>query len=173
MAADTIIRRFQEAPESSEEARKEFNAAARDMARDHALGVGLNNFSRALTENESYHAHLVVMKSEEQGGVAHHIYLLTAAEMGWSALGVFLLVLGRFLAIPAWTGLRTPGFDGGLQISFALGMMALHTQGLLEWGFRVTPIVYQFLILAAAAMAHAASCAGKARAARRLAASTK
>ena len=173
MAADTIIRRFQEAPESSEEARKEFNAAARDMARDHALGVGLNNFSRALTENESYHAHLVVMKSEEQGGVAHHIYLLTAAEMGWSALAVFLLVLGRFLVIPAWTGLRTPGFDGGLQIAFALGMMALHTQGLLEWGFRVTPIVYQFLILAAAAMAHAASCAGKARAARRLAASTK
>lgn len=161
MAADTIIRRFEEAPESSEEARKEFNAAARNMARDHPLGVGLNNFSRALTESETYHAYLVVMKNEEEGGVAHHIYLLTAAEMGWWALGVFLLVLGRFLMISLWTGLKTPGFDGGLQLAIAAGMIALHTQGLLEWGFRVTPIVYQFLILAAAGTAHAASCAAK------------
>lgn len=156
MAADTIIRRFQEAPESSEQAREEFNAAALDMARDHRTGVGLNNFSRALTENESYHAHLVVMKSEEQGGVAHHIYLLTAAEMGWYTLFVFVLALARFWTVSLWKGLFTKGLDGGLQLAFCFGATALHAQGTLEWGFRVTPIVYQFLILAGAAMAHAA-----------------
>lgn len=153
MAADTIVRRFQEAPESSEQARDEFNAAARDMARDHTLGVGLNNFSRALTENESYRAHLVVMKGEEQGGVAHHIYLLTAAEMGWSALLVFILVLGRFLATMFWRGVRTPGFHGGVLLASGFGMTALHAQGFFEWGFRVTPIAYQFLIVAALGMA--------------------
>lgn len=156
MAADTIIRRFQEAPESSEEAREEFNAAALDMARDHPTGVGLNNFSRALTENPRYHAHLVVMKSEEQGGVAHHIYLLTAAEMGWYALGAFLLVLGRFWFTSLLEGLRNPGLHGATQLAFWMGATALHLQGTLEWGFRVTPISYQFLILAGAAMAHAA-----------------
>ncbi|MBP9947276.1 MAG: O-antigen ligase family protein [Vicinamibacteria bacterium] len=155
MVADTIIRRFEEAPESSEEARNEFNAAARDMARDHRFGVGLNNFSKALTDNDGYRAHLVVMKNEEQGGVAHHIYLLTAAEMGWSALAFFLLVLGRFWWIPIIAGLRTRGFDGGLQLSVAFGMTALHAQGFFEWGFRVTPIACQFLILAAAGMAQA------------------
>ena len=155
MAADTIIRRFQEAPESSEQAREEFNAAARDMARDHTLGVGLNNFSKALTDNETYRAHLVVMKGEEQGGVAHHIYLLTAAEMGWGALGIFILVLGRFLAILLWRGLRAPGFEGGQLLVLGFGMTALHAQGLFEWGFRVTPILYQFLILAALGMAQA------------------
>jgi|JI10StandDraft_1071094.scaffolds.fasta_scaffold79404_3 hypothetical protein len=156
MAADTIIRRFQEAPESSEQAREEFNAAALDMARDHPTGVGLNNFSRALTENEGYRSHLEVMKGEEQGGVAHHIYLLTAAEMGWYTLAVFVLALGRFWAVSLWSGFFTKGLDGGIQLAFCFGATALHAQGTLEWGFRVTPIVYQFLILAGAAMAHAA-----------------
>ena len=149
MAAGTIVKRFKEAPEASEEARKEFNRAAELMAHDRWTGVGLNNFSRVLTDVPRYRDFLVVMAVEEEGGVAHHIYWLTAAELGFPALFVFGLVLVRFAVLALRQGIRGRGLEGALALAFFLGMAALHLQGLLEWGLRITPITFQFTLCVA------------------------
>ena len=57
-ASKTIIRRFQRAPETSKQARDEFNVVAKMMASDHVLGVGVNNFSHALTNRQEYKQHI-------------------------------------------------------------------------------------------------------------------
>lgn len=150
MAADTIVRRFQEAPESSEEARHEFNAAARLMAADHRFGVGLNSFSRVLTDDPRYNQFIEVMKGEEEAGVAHHIYWLTAAETGYPGLVVFLVLIGRFAWLAGWTAWRhREYFEGILLAGSLLGFAALHAQGTLEWGLRITPITFVFAVACA------------------------
>jgi hypothetical protein len=82
LAAKSILDRIHNAPESSEEARAEFNIAAKMMMRDHAIGVGVNNFSRVLTANQKYNQYLSVMEDEEQAALpsARIISLLTGWE---------------------------------------------------------------------------------------------
>jgi hypothetical protein len=150
MAADTIIRRFKEAPESSEQARHEFNDAAKLMAADRGFGVGLNSFSRVLSDEPRYRQFIEVMKGEEEAGVAHHIYWLTAAETGYPGLVVFLIVIGRFAWLAAWSGWRhRQYFEGILLAGSLLGFCALHAQGTLEWGLRITPITCVFTVACA------------------------
>jgi O-Antigen ligase len=145
-ASDTIINRFLNAPKTSEEARNEFNVAARKMAVDHVFGVGLNNFSKVLTENERYNSHIRVMASEKQSGVVHHFYLLTAAEMGMPALLIFLLIIFRFTIMFLRMGWKNRSTGGMLLLGLAAGAIALHLTGFLEWVLRITPVSYQFVI---------------------------
>jgi hypothetical protein len=153
IAADSVIDRFLNAPESSEKARDEFNTVARHMAKDHLLGIGLNNFSHVLTETGRYRNHLTVMENEEQAGVVHHIYYLTAAEMGYLGLALFLFVMARFTWITGWHGIRGRGPERAIVGGFFLGLCALHLTGLLEWVFRLTPVLYQFAIVCGCAVA--------------------
>ncbi len=146
-AWDSIVYRFQNAPESSHEARAELNSAAEHMASDHLLGVGLNNFSHALTETQRYRAHLTVTAGEEQGGVVHDIYRLTAAEMGVAGLVLFVLVLGRFAWMALLDTLRRVSTAGAVQGGLLSGVMLNHAGGMLEWTFRITPVLYLFAIL--------------------------
>jgi hypothetical protein len=155
VAADSIIARFRDAPEASENARAEFNHAARLMASDHALGIGLNNFSHVLTREGRYRAHITVMGNEEHAGVAHHIYWLTAAEMGYGGLVAFLLWMATFTVKAFWHGLRARTPEGTLLGGFFLGLCALHAVGLLEWVFRLTPVLYLFGVVAGTVVAFA------------------
>jgi len=147
-AVPRIIERMQTAPESSAAARDEFNHAASLMAAEHSLGVGLNNFSHVLTNTVRYRAHIQVMVDEAQAGVCHHIYWLTAAEMGWIGLAVFLLVIGRIMGFAVVGALRARTLEAHLLGGLALGMGALHLQGFLEWAFRITPVMAQFALVA-------------------------
>ncbi len=142
----SIMERFIEAPEASHMAREEFNLAAKAMASDSTLGVGVNQFSYVLTNNPRYSQFIQVMSNEKQKGVCHEIYFLTAAEMGWVGLAAFLLVLLRFLWFASREAFRRPGYEGLLQAAIALGMLVLHLSGLLEWVFRITPIFFLFLL---------------------------
>ena len=81
--------------------------------------------------------YLNIMKDEEEAGVCHHIYWLTAAEMGYSGLAVLLLILARFLSKMAWQVRGEPVLERYLLFGILVGMCALHTIGLLEWVFRV------------------------------------
>jgi len=157
LVADTIVQRFREAPESSEQARDEFNVAARRMAGDRAFGVGLNNFSLVLTTVDRYNEHIEVMKGEEQGGVAHHIYWLTAAEMGYVGLFAFLIVLGGFLWRALLGAIRATGLESLLLWGFFIGFVALYLQGTLEWGLRITPMAFQLTICGALTVALSAN----------------
>jgi len=144
----SIVDRFLEAPEASHLAREEFNRAARAMASEHPLGVGVNQFSYVLTNDPHFSRHIVVMAAEKQKGVCHHVYWLTAAELGYLGLAIFCLLLLRLLGVAGWQALRRRGFEGLLQGALLLGMIALHLSGFLEWVFRITPIFHQFLITA-------------------------
>jgi O-antigen ligase len=142
-AADTFIDRFKNAPKASEEARDEFNHAARLMMADKPFtGVGLNNFSRVLTVETKYNSHIVVMANEEQAGVAHHIYLLTGAEMGYTGLFLYLLCMGRFWFLALYYGLRFRTVESVYLIGFFIGFGCFHVVGFLEWAFRISPVTY-------------------------------
>lgn len=164
----SIIERFLEAPEASHMAREEFNRAARAMATDHPLGVGVNQFSYVLTNTPKYSDYIRVMAAEKQKGVCHQVYWLTAAEMGWIGLAVFVMVILRFLWHASFEAFRRRGFDGLIQASIALGMLALHLSGFLEWVFRITPIFHLFLLCCGLSVGLAELSRRAARAARNM-----
>lgn len=147
-AADTMVNRFQTAPEASEGARDEFAAAAAMMVRDHPMGVGLNSFSHVLTATQEYRQHFVYMAGEAQGGVVHHIYLLTLAEMGYAGLAVFALILARFAWLAGRHAWRSRELEGDLLFGLLLGLCALYFVGFLEWTLRITPVFYLLAICA-------------------------
>ncbi len=155
MAADTIIKRIREAPESSAAARDEFNIAARKMAGENLFGVGLNNFSDVLTRTPRYREHITVMQSEEHAGVAHHIYWLTAAEMGYPALVVFVIIIVRFMWLSGHTAWRCKSLQGLMLAAILIGFTALHAQGFLEWALRVTPVTYMLAVVCGLCVAFA------------------
>jgi hypothetical protein len=146
-ALNTIITRFKTAPEQSEEARVEFNIAAKLMLKDHPMtGIGINGFSRVLTKEVRYNGHIVVMANEEQAGVAHHIYWLTAAELGYPGIIAFVLIWFRMWYFPLRTSLRGKSFEYTFLVGFPLGFQTLYLIGFLEWAFRLSPVMYLYTI---------------------------
>lgn len=146
MVMDTLIDRFLNAPKSSEEARDEFNVAAEKMAEDYAFGVGLNQFSEVLTVTTKYRKDIKVMANEKQAGVAHHIYLLTKAEMGNIGMWSFIAIIGLFELSLIIYGLRWTTLEQRLMLGLAVGSMAFYAIGLYEWVFRQTPVFFQYVI---------------------------
>lgn len=147
-ASASILDRIANAPKASEEAREEFNAAAELMRQDHALGVGLNNFAHVLTTKARYNGFIKVMKNEQQAGVCHHIYLLTAAELGNIGLALFVLAMARLTWRPFRYALRAAPLERLLLIAFGLGLLTLSLSGFLEWAFRVTPVMQTTAVVA-------------------------
>ncbi|MEO1366324.1 MAG: hypothetical protein AAFX50_04030, partial [Acidobacteriota bacterium] len=147
LVADSVLDRFLNAPKASGEARSEFNVAALAMARDHALGVGVNQYSAVLTQDGRYRRHIGVMANEEEAGVVHHVYWLTAAELGFGGLALFVLLLLRFWLMAfglVWSPVPMEAVTGfGACVGFAL----VHAQGLLEWALRISPVSYLFAIV--------------------------
>ena len=149
MAADTIIDRFMNAPESSGEARDEFNYAAELMANDKAFGVGLNCFPHVMTYTEKYSGHVEVMANEEHAGVVHHIYWLIASELGFPGLYVMLLIIFRFTIRGLFWCLPPRSPEACLLTPFMMGAASLWLTGLFEWAMRVTPQSYLYMIVSA------------------------
>lgn len=147
----SIQDRVKDAPESSEEARIEFNIAAKKMLLDHPLGVGINNFSAVLTKEGRYNGHITVMADEEQSGVCHHIYLLTCAELGYGGIAVFLLIILRWAWHALFYAFKSKEIEGLVLFGLLLGFLTLHISGLLEWVLRITPVTFLFVICGALA----------------------
>lgn len=145
---DQIVDRFLSAPEESLETREQFNAAAALMIDDHPLGVGFNMFSHAL--DKMGYAEQLGMHGYETTGVAHHIYWLTLAEVGWLGLLGYLVVIAHPL-IKALRGIRVAGADirGEIFLGCAAGLFTMYAQGLLEWIARQTEQSYLFWMVAA------------------------
>lgn len=145
----SIQDRVKNAPESSEEARVEFNIAAKMMLADHPLGVGINNFSAVLTKESRYNGHITVMADEEQSGVCHHIYLLTCAELGYGGIAAFLLIILRWAGRSLIYAFKSKEMEGLILFGLLFGFITLHISGLLEWGLRITPVTFLFVICGA------------------------
>lgn len=146
-ASDSIIRRIQNAPKASAQARHEFNYAAKLMAGDHSVGVGINMFSHVMSVTPRYRAHVVAMGSEEHSGVCHHIYWLTASELGYLGLGTYLSMILSFLGLALIWALWTPSLESGLLFGVFLGYMTLQVSGFYEWAWRITPVTYQYFLV--------------------------
>lgn len=167
-AAGSIATRIATAPKASEEARDEFNQAADQMALDHPFGVGLNNFSRVLSDDARYNRYLGVMKNEAEAGVCHHIYRLTAAELGYGGLAIFVVLLLRFAGIALRWSWSSRTLEAALLAGQLLGFVALHLSGFFEWAFRITPVAQAFTIHCALVVALAARVQATTRRNRRI-----
>jgi len=149
MVIDTVIDRFLNAPEESEEARNEFEIAAVMMADDHNLGIGLNQYSQILTVTEEYRKHITVMKYEEQAGVAHHIYLLTAAELGYGGMYFFIFIIISFIFSMFINGISFKSIEQRLLLALVVGFGAVFAIGMYEWVLRQSPVLYQLVVASA------------------------
>jgi O-antigen ligase len=156
-AGDTIATRFATAPSSSAAERLHFNDAAALMLLENPLGIGINNYSLVVTDgdywsrtagpagDDGFRQEDTPVPGVHYGGIAHHIYWLTAAEMGYAGIACFVALL----AAPVYTAFRY-GFKarrnprGDLLVGLGAGMLAFHAQGLLEWAFRQTDLSYLY-----------------------------
>jgi hypothetical protein len=159
--APSVIDRINNAPESSEEARQEFNNAAAAMLADNPLGVGINNFPEVLTEDPQYNKFLDVMSNEDSAGVCHHIYRLTAAELGWPGLILFVIIILRFAGRAFFAAIRNKSLEGNLLLGLFFGAIALHASGFLEWVFRITPVMSMYVITSGFIVALAAKATAR------------
>ena len=149
-SADTIIKRFTEAPKESELARKLFNKAAEMMADDHTFGVGINMYSFVL-DTKGY-ADRVHADAGDRNGIAHHIYWLTAAEIGYVGLLTYLILLAAVL-YQAVRASRRRDLRGDVALGISAGLVVTYLQGTAEWIARQTTMSYAFWMYAALAVA--------------------
>lgn len=143
---DTIINRFVNAPKESELARKLFNQAARAMAEEHPFGVGINMYSFVL--DHGGYADRFTIEPGDRNGIAHHIYWLTSAELGYVGVTAYVLVLLSVLVAAARLALRK-GVEGELGVGILAGLSVTYLQGFAEWIARQTTMSYAFWGLAA------------------------
>jgi hypothetical protein len=139
-AGDTIVDRFLDAPDASAEARHHFEDMAAMMVDDYpVLGVGMNNYSYA-NEFAGY-ADAADVPDIDRGGVAHHVFWLTLAELGYVGLVAFVLVY----LVPVLRSLRATlaagrSARGDVLQGMALGVAAILVQGTLEYTLRLTMV---------------------------------
>jgi hypothetical protein len=142
-SADSIIERFVTAPESSVESRDRFEDAAEAMLDDSFFGIGLNQYSYVL--DHGGYADRFEMPDIDRDGLCHHIYWLTAAELGWFGLFAYLWLI----AAPFWTAIRGAfrfkrDVRGDVLLGCAAGMATMHVHGLAEWIPRQPSMMYLF-----------------------------
>ena len=95
-----IVERFEKAPKSSGETRKNFAIAALNMIQDKpAAGVGLNNWGIKINPPYDYSRHRDPKKGyteDHKDGIVETIYLLVAAECGIPCFIMLLIWFGYY-----------------------------------------------------------------------------
>lgn len=144
-ASDTIIHRFNNAPKESKQTRVDLNVCARKMADDFLFGVGLNNYSHMIGQTSYGDDAPNHPEGGKDDGVAHHIYWLLAAELGYPGLAIFImLIFGIQLRTLQLAVQARNNHLLALGVGVFAGMMSLHLQGFLEWILRQTNVWFLF-----------------------------
>jgi O-antigen ligase len=127
--------------------RAAFEAAASAIFEDHPMGVGAGRY--VFTANVGgYSARAgVTWAGNSRNATVHHLYLLTAAELGW--IGLIAIIM--FLLAVIWKGFRfalgnkrDPRGDIVLGCTVAVLATALHS--LYEWVFVLSSTQYMIAI---------------------------
>ena len=160
ITAPKIISRFKKAPKASAETRHYFNQAAKAMANDHTFGIGINSYSWTLANTQYYwfvYPDIEESRRDEfrdgpnsgsRLGNCHHIYLLWAAECGWITMWIFIIFISRFYLFNIKLIFsKKDVYLKSILIGLLAGFTTLHVQGLLEWIFRQTQVMYLFYCL--------------------------
>lgn len=151
VAADTITARFlvQQDAVSDIEYRGLYNEEAKLMADDHALGVGLGNFS-----TYSWLKYGSAVGLNEYGTPAHNLWYLTLGELGMPGLLIFILYWLRFysLSLP-FLFRRRRTLVYAVAAAATAATMVGHIQFMLQLSYRQTSIYMLTKILMAMAVA--------------------
>lgn len=144
---DSIVRRFQSAPEESANTRKLLAVAAVKMANDKTLGVGLNNFGVKINPPYSYSSHIEGVTEETRGGLVETIYLSYAAETGWHTMVVYFVLLFYFYFknLSNFVKYRSSDYIW-LPIGLAGGLMGIYLESALEWVLKQSNNFYQLML---------------------------
>ena len=135
--APRIIERFEKAPESSGQTRKELALAAVNMMKDAPLiGVGINNWGIKINPPYRYSAFRENRRYDDdfKDGIVETIYLLVGAECGIPALVLLLVWFSYYWIVAVRLLVRLHGTPWFFVPAGALGgMTSIFLQSALEW----------------------------------------
>lgn len=148
-AADTLTRRFAGGLEGTREDlgyRQLYNLEAVEMARDHAFGVGMGNFSAY-----SWHEYAERIDPDlPPGAPAHNLWFLSLGELGVLGLLAMVIIWLRYVQVAAWLVFQPMNaFTRTVLYGSICGLLVLHVQSLLQLGYRQGPIYFLMRILMA------------------------
>jgi hypothetical protein len=140
-----LAERFLYAAEESGESRNFANIAAKAIANDHILGVGINNYSYVINETD----YVEFIDNPVDRGIVHNVFLLHACELGWGGMLIYILLIGNFLRLGYRSiGKSASGLVGSMAVGMTTAIFILSLQGSLEWFFRQTYITIEFFMIA-------------------------
>ncbi|MDP8209735.1 MAG: O-antigen ligase family protein [Candidatus Stygibacter australis] len=144
---DSIITRFESAPEESANTRKMLAMSAVNMANDKTFGVGLNNFGIKVNMPYHYSDHIEELKEESTAGLVETIYLSFAAETGWHNMVVYFILLFYFYFknLSNYVKFRHSDYIW-LPIGLAGGLMGIYMESALEWVLKQSNNFYQLML---------------------------
>ena len=151
-AMDSIIERFNTAPEESKDTRVALAISAVNMANSSIIGVGLNNFSLKLDEPYTFSPHIDSSDSNEnkKGGLVETIYLMIAAETGWGNLIVFLALLLTTYSRNVINYIRYKNHEYRyVLIGLCGGLTGIYIESTLEWVLKQSNNFYQLMMVIA------------------------
>ncbi len=153
-AWDSISERFRTAPEESALVRVALAQAAVKMAGDKKLmymGVGLNNFGKAINPPYPYSSHIEmndVEDADEKNGLVETIYLMIAAESGWHTLAIFFVFLFYYYFLNLINMFRFRGQNEQfICIGLVGGLLAIYIESGLEWVLKQTNNFYELMLI--------------------------
>jgi len=147
-AMDSIVERINTAPESSANTRVYLAIAAKKMANDKILGVGLNNWGVKINDPYPYSSHIPRNDPNEKGGLVETIYLMIAAETGWHNLVVFFIFILSMYFRNLRNYFRMKGHPYRyVPIGLIGGLTAWYIQSTLEWVLKQTNNFYQMMFV--------------------------
>ena len=144
---DSIISRFESAPEESANTRKMLAISAINMANDKSFGVGLNNFGIKINPPYNYSSHIEELTDESQAGLVETIYLSYAAETGWHNMVVYFVLLFYYYFKNMGNFVKHRRSDyTWLPIGLAGGLMGIYMESALEWVLKQSNNFYQLML---------------------------
>ena len=145
---DTLVERITTAPTESSQVRILLAIAAVNMANSSPFGVGINNFALKINPPYSYGSHIPRSDPNQKGGLVETVYLMTAAEMGWTGLFIYLAWIFWYYFQNINNFFRYQRHKLlYIEIGLCSGLSAIYLQSTLEWVLRQTPNYYQLVII--------------------------
>ncbi|HEY1173655.1 MAG TPA: O-antigen ligase family protein [Verrucomicrobiae bacterium] len=164
---DSLQARFGEASfhdeylDTEKEGRGVYLRIAWTILQDKPFGVGLNNWSYWVSktygeqvglwyedyDDLEYQPDKVNLPSFHYAAPAHNLMALTAGELGFIGLGLFLLLWARWFwmgQVFIWRRAQTTIHRFGVGLFF--GVMGVFLQSVTEWTYRQTAIAFAFHI---------------------------
>ena len=144
---DSIITRFETAPEESANTRKMLAMSAVNMANERTFGVGINNFGIKVNPPYNYSNHIEELTEESQAGLVETIYLSYASETGWHNMVVYFVLLFYFYFknLSNYVKYRHSDYTW-LPIGLAGGLMGIYMESALEWVLKQSNNFYQLML---------------------------